>query len=70
MILEEPATGSSTGPLAMYMIQYNLISKDSGAPFISELGTKMGCRSLLHVHIKGEYGKDGIFPGGQVTPFA
>lgn len=66
-ILEDPATGSSTGPLAAYMLQHNLAP---GARFVSEQGTKMGRRSILHVEIRGERGKDGIDVGGHVAPFA
>ncbi|MBN1906799.1 MAG: PhzF family phenazine biosynthesis protein [Deltaproteobacteria bacterium] len=69
-IIEDPATGSSTGPLALYMMQNGIVSKDSGTRFISEQGTKMGRRSILHVHIKGEKGQDGIYIGGKVTPVA
>ena len=52
------------------MMQHDLISKDSGTRFISEQGTKMGRRSILHVHIKGDHGKDGIYVGCHVTPVA
>jgi len=69
-IIEDPATGSSTGPLAQYMMQHNLISASSGTRFISEQGTKMGRKSILHVHIKGMNGKEGIFVGGHVTPIS
>ena len=64
-IVEDPATGSSTGPLAAYMIQHNLTP---GARFVSEQGTKMKRRSLLHVQIHGHRGADGIEVGGYVTP--
>jgi trans-2,3-dihydro-3-hydroxyanthranilate isomerase len=67
---EDPATGSATGPLAAYMMQHGLVSNASGTRFISEQGTKMGRRSILHVNIKGDNGRDGIFIGGQVTPVA
>jgi trans-2,3-dihydro-3-hydroxyanthranilate isomerase len=69
-IIEDPATGSSTGPLAFYMMQHGLVSKTSGTRFISEQGTKKGRRSILHVHIKGDMGQDGIFVGGHVTSIA
>jgi trans-2,3-dihydro-3-hydroxyanthranilate isomerase len=69
-IAEDPATGSSTGPLAAYMVRHNLVSGQAGARFISEQGTKMGRRSLLHVEIHGENGADGISVGGYVTPIA
>lgn len=67
---EDPATGSSTGPLAAYMMQHGLISNASGTRFISEQGVKMKRRSILHVHIQGNRGKDGIYVGGNVTPVA
>jgi trans-2,3-dihydro-3-hydroxyanthranilate isomerase len=67
-IQEDPATGSSTGPLARYMMRYGLTSRAAGTRFVSEQGTKMGRRSLLHVLIRGENGVEGIDVGGYVTP--
>ena len=67
-IPEDPATGSSTGPLAVFMMRCGSISNAAGTRFVSEQGTKMGRRSLLHVDIQGENGTDGIYLGGQVTP--
>jgi trans-2,3-dihydro-3-hydroxyanthranilate isomerase len=67
-IAEDPATGSSTGPLAAYMIRHKLVSGQTGTRFISEKGTKMGRRSLLHAEVQGE--DDGIYIGGDVTPIA
>jgi trans-2,3-dihydro-3-hydroxyanthranilate isomerase len=67
-IPEDPATGSSTGPLAVFMMRRDLVSNAGGTRFVSEQGTRMGRRSLLHVDIQGENGTDGIYIGGQVTP--
>jgi predicted PhzF superfamily epimerase YddE/YHI9 len=67
-IVEDPATGSSTGPLAAYMIRHKLVSSRAATRFVSERGTKMGRRSILHVHIRGERGSNGIDVGGYVTP--
>jgi trans-2,3-dihydro-3-hydroxyanthranilate isomerase len=66
-IAEDPASGSCTGPLASFMMKYRLISGAAGARFVSEQGTKMGRRSILHVLIHGEQGADGIDVGGYVT---
>ena len=66
-VVEDPATGSATGPLAAFMMQHKLISSASGTRFISEQGTKMGRRSILYVQIRGEKGMDGIDVGGYVT---
>jgi len=67
---EDPATGSSTGPLAAYMMKHNLVTSASGTRLVSEQGAKMGRPSLLHVKIAGGRGADGIFVGGHVTPLA
>jgi trans-2,3-dihydro-3-hydroxyanthranilate isomerase len=69
-ITEDPATGSSTGPLAVFMMQHGLVSSAAGIRFVSEQGSKMGRRSILHVHIFGERGAGGINVGGHVTPIA
>ncbi|MGC2499991.1 MAG: PhzF family phenazine biosynthesis protein [Acidobacteriaceae bacterium] len=67
-VVEDPAAGSATGPLAAYMIRNRLVTGAAGARFVSEQGTKMGRRSLLHVAILGQDGADGIEVGGYVTP--
>jgi trans-2,3-dihydro-3-hydroxyanthranilate isomerase len=67
-IPEDPATGSATGPLAAFMMRHGLVASADGTRFLSEQGTKMGRRSLLHVYIRGERGADGIEVGGHVTP--
>jgi len=67
---EDPATGSSTGPLAAFMIRHRLVSGAAGMRFVSEQGTKMGRRSLLYVELHGAGGADGIDVGGYVTPIA
>jgi len=64
-VSEDAATGSSTGPLAAFMIRHDLVSGEAGTRFVSEQGTKMGRRSLLHVEIHGE---GAIDVGGYVTP--
>lgn len=69
-VREDPATGSSTGPLALYMMRNGLASSVSGTRFISEQGTKMGRRSILHIHIRGDMGCEGIEVGGNVISVA
>jgi trans-2,3-dihydro-3-hydroxyanthranilate isomerase len=60
-VVEDPATGSSTGPLALYMKRHGMTNAQR---FVSEQGTKMGRRSLLHVRLSG----NDIDVGGYVTP--
>ena len=67
---EDPATGSSTGPLAAFMVRHRLVSGAAGTRFVSEQGTKMGRRSILYVELHGDGGADGIDVGGYVTPIA
>jgi trans-2,3-dihydro-3-hydroxyanthranilate isomerase len=67
-VQEDPATGSSTGPLAAYMMKHKLVSSESGTTFFSEQGTHMRRRSILHVRVHGEGGCEGIQVGGNVTP--
>jgi trans-2,3-dihydro-3-hydroxyanthranilate isomerase len=67
---EDPATGSSTGPLAAFMMKHDLLPRVSNARFINEQGTKMLRRSLLHVKMGDDTGTDGIYIGGHVTAVA
>jgi trans-2,3-dihydro-3-hydroxyanthranilate isomerase len=67
-IPEDPASGSCCGPLAVFMMRHAIISKAGDSRFVSEQGTKMGRRSLLHVDVRGKEAADGIFVGGYVTP--
>jgi trans-2,3-dihydro-3-hydroxyanthranilate isomerase len=67
---EDPATGSATGPLAAFMMQHGLVVSDDGTTFVSEQGTRMGRRSLLHVMIHGRGGSNGIEVGGNARHIA
>jgi PhzF family phenazine biosynthesis protein len=63
-VVEDPATGSATGPLAAYMMRHGLVDRGDGTRFTSEQGVKMQRRSLLHVHVRGDDGTLGIDVGG------
>ena len=65
-IMEDPATGSATGPLAAYMAKHGLCSSKAGTRLVSEQGVRMGRRSLLHIL----FTKDDIEIGGAVVPVA
>jgi trans-2,3-dihydro-3-hydroxyanthranilate isomerase len=71
-IPEDPATGSATGPLAAYMIRHGLLPRANGLHLVSEQGTKMGRRSLLHVlvHVDADGAPPRIEVGGSVVPIA
>jgi trans-2,3-dihydro-3-hydroxyanthranilate isomerase len=53
-IREDPATGSATGPLGAYLVEYGLIEKREGVRFTNEQGVKMRRRSLIHgiLHVR------------------
>ncbi len=70
-IYEDPATGSGSGPLGAFAVKYGLVRRSPDVSLVSEQGTKMGRRSL--VHIKLSYAADGDLPvrievGGSVVP--
>jgi trans-2,3-dihydro-3-hydroxyanthranilate isomerase len=67
-VVEDPATGSSTGPLGAFMKLHGLLPHSAVGRFVSEQGTKMGRRSLLYFEISGGEGADRISVGGHVTP--
>ena len=67
-VVEDPATGSSTGPLAAYMMRHGIVSSIDGTSFVSEQGTKMGRRSLLHVQVSNDQAGLAIEVGGHVAP--
>jgi trans-2,3-dihydro-3-hydroxyanthranilate isomerase len=70
-IMEDPATGSATGPLAAVMIRRGLLPLENGLHMISEQGTKMGRRSLLHVLVHVDGTNDPVIEvGGSVVPIA
>lgn len=67
-VAEDPATGSSTGALPAFMIRHNLIGHQPVTRFVSEQGTKMGRRSLLHVEVHQSESGNEVHVGGHVTP--
>ncbi len=67
-VVEDPATGSSTGPLAAFMMRHGLAPTADRSRLRCEQGTRMKRRSILHVRIRGEAGSEGIDVGGHVVP--
>lgn len=63
-VVEDPATGSLTGPLGTFMKKHDLLPPGGRTRFVSEQGTKMGRRSLLYF----EFDSGEISVGGYVTP--
>ena len=48
-IMEDPATGSASGPLGAYLLKYGLV-KSGG--MVSEQGIEMGRPSFIHIRVK------------------
>jgi trans-2,3-dihydro-3-hydroxyanthranilate isomerase len=70
-VAEDPATGSATGPLAALMMRRGLLPLENGLRLVSEQGTKMGRRSLLHVLVHIDGTADPVIEvGGSVVPIA
>ena len=70
-IKEDPATGSASGPLGAFAVRYGLVARAPEVALVSEQGTKMGRRSLIHIRLG--YGDDPLIPtrievGGSVAP--
>jgi len=47
-IIDDPATGSASGPLGAYLVANGALAARDGQRFISEQGVKMGRRSVIH----------------------
>jgi trans-2,3-dihydro-3-hydroxyanthranilate isomerase len=52
-IPEDPATGSASGPLGCYLVQYGLVSGEAAQQIISAQGYAMGRPSRIHIRIGG-----------------
>lgn len=59
-IVEDPATGSATGPLGCYLVRHGLVHRDQMRDMVSLQGVAMGRASRLHMRIT----EDG---NGQIT---
>jgi trans-2,3-dihydro-3-hydroxyanthranilate isomerase len=70
-VVEDPATGSASGPLGAFAVKYGLVPPSRRISIVSEQGTKMGRRSIVNIRL--EYDADGDIPtrievGGSVMP--
>ncbi|HVH65103.1 MAG TPA: PhzF family phenazine biosynthesis protein [Candidatus Acidoferrum sp.] len=70
-ILEDPATGSASGPLGAFAVRYGLIDRAADVQMVSEQGTKMGRQSFVHIKLAYRGSEDlpsKIEVGGSVVP--
>lgn len=70
-IVEDPATGSASGPLGAFAVRYGLVDRAAEVLIVSEQGTKMGRQSFVHIKL-GYRGTEKlpaqIEVGGSVVP--
>ena len=55
-IAEDPATGSASGPLGSYLVQYGLVTREAARGMVSLQGVAMGRPSRIHISIDGSPG--------------
>ena len=70
-VLEDPVTGSASGPLGAFAVRYGLVERAARVSIVSEQGTKMGRQGFAHIEL--EYGASKEIPerievGGGVMP--
>ena len=53
-IIEDPATGSASGPLGCYLVRHRQVTADPLALIVSDQGVAMGRASRIHVAIAGD----------------
>jgi trans-2,3-dihydro-3-hydroxyanthranilate isomerase len=53
-IVEDPATGSASGPLGCYLLHHGLVGSDDAARIVSVQGVAMGRPSRIHIAVTGE----------------
>ena len=53
-IVEDPATGSASGPLGCYLVYHGVIAADAATKMISLQGAAMGRASRIHISIEGD----------------
>ena len=51
-VVEDPATGSASGPLGAYLVKHQLVAADEARRMINLQGVKMGRPSVIHISIE------------------
>jgi trans-2,3-dihydro-3-hydroxyanthranilate isomerase len=52
-VVEDPATGSASGPLGCYVVRHRLVTPDAQRHIVSSQGVAMGRASTIYVAIEG-----------------
>ena len=65
-IVEDPATGSASGPLGAYLVHNRIVTPETGTQLVSFQGNKMGRPSWIHIDIGTNAGAiDRVRVGGR-----
>ena len=68
-IPEDPATGSASGPLGVYLLKHGLVTGRTDTRIVSEQGTRMGRQSFVHINVRHNGSSPAeIEVGGSVVP--
>jgi trans-2,3-dihydro-3-hydroxyanthranilate isomerase len=68
-IAEDPATGSASGPLGVYLVERGLVTPAESVDIVSEQGTRMGRPSFIRIRVGMSAGRVNlILVGGSVVP--
>lgn len=70
-IVEDPATGSASGPLGAFAVHYGLVPRAATVDLVSEQGTHMGRQSFVQIKLAYMDGREDpvqIEVGGSVVP--
>lgn len=57
-VVEDPATGSASGPLGAYLVRHGIVPLDRAHDIVSAQGVKMGRPSLIRVRVEAMSGSD------------
>ena len=64
---EDPATGSASGPLGLYVVEHGLAPAGAAVEIISEQGTKMGRQSFIHIRVSAGPQQPTVAIGGSAV---
>jgi trans-2,3-dihydro-3-hydroxyanthranilate isomerase len=53
-IIEDPATGSASGPLGCYLVHHGVVAGEAASAMVSLQGAAMGRASRIHISIDGD----------------
>jgi trans-2,3-dihydro-3-hydroxyanthranilate isomerase len=65
-IVEDPATGSASGPLGCYLVKHRVVGREEARAMLNLQGVKMGRPSHIHISIEDNGGDiSGVRVGGE-----